>query len=630
MKKQIVPFPHLCATDSSSQLLAQRENPSKQSTRVSQQTESPRPNFKRMRKGSSQGEPPPKKQKSNPSPKLELPSDPGLSSTEEEDRDNNDTLHSTTQVPYRTSDSLRRPISNKNRKIKIRTAAPPQANKNQDENSIPPEPGSSKASEADKPCSHADTESDLTCTTCGRKFLKQKHLTRHARNPNVHKKRHTCTECNEGFFREEGLKTHQENSGHQSMVSDARGPFTDREKAQLDEFKRRVCNDYSVSEFDFNTLMTLLGRRDGNEWPNSDVTRAELRSMFYDVLPDRTRKSVNRYRERYFQNVEKETEWTEEQINTLRNLVQEKGRKWVEIAEILGRTQDSVYQKWKNRIRQGDAQRFERWEEDEKEALILAVRECKIAANVPLDFSSDDKVNWTAVSDRLEKSRNAQQCSTFWKRVYRPREEAKACGRELKTIPPGSNKPEPTKAWHQTCRRTTRLGESDKLVTPRRKVKSAMHVIKSDEESNTSFSSTRSKHGNQRPHSETSSMASRQGTESDEYATTEDQERSHDHEHEDRSDNHSEIDSPSKRSQGYRSIEVLIPPPAKSKQSPEQQTTRNGSSQAVRRRDHGPDHSPSRNRTNPPVNTKSIPLKSSHPQKTPRQVTTLSQAFNHT
>ncbi|KAF7504100.1 hypothetical protein GJ744_002669 [Endocarpon pusillum] len=599
----------------------QKVNVSEESTNVSRQTEPKSQGVKRKRKRSSQGEPQPKKQKSSPLPTLELPNNARASSLEEEDGDDNGTQRSTTGTPSRSPSEVLTSISKKNRKVKRRTVVPPQADKDQDEHSNHREPEYSEASEEDETRSHAGTESELTCTICGRQFRNQQHLVRHMRNPNVHRK---------------------SNSG----VGPATGPFTEKEKAKLARFKRRICDDYSVSEFDFNTLMTLLGRRDGSEWPNPDVTRSELRGMFYDALPDRSRKSLNRYRERYFQNVEHETEWTEEQINDLKNLVQEKGRKWVEIAEILGRTQDSVYQKWKNRIRQGDAQRFERWEEGEKEALILAVRECKIAAKVPLDFSSDDKVNWTAVSDRLGKKRNAQQCSTFWKRVYRPREEAKARGQDIRPLPSGRSKPEPAKSRHQTRRTVTSDGKSVDVTTSRRKIKSAMYVTDSDEENNGSVGNTQLNNGNQKFNLEAHSMTSSQDTESEheqngvEEADTEEQERSHEDEDGDRSDNNGEMDSSSKKPQRKRLIEVLIPPPASSKHSPEQQTTLNGSFQAVNRRNHESDQPPGHNRTDPPIDSEAVPLRSSQTPKTPRlpsiskrtprQVTTLSQAFNNT
>jgi hypothetical protein len=638
-------FPHLCTKGLSSQLPAQKVNVSEESTRISRQTEPKSQGVKRKRKRSSQGELQPKKQKSSPLPTVELPNNSRASSLEEGDGDDTGAQRSTTGSPSRTPNEMLTSISKKNRKVKRRSVVPLQANKDQDEHSNHREPGYSEASEEDETRLRAGTESELTCTVCGRQFRNQQHLMRHMRNLNVHKKRHTC-ECKESFFRQDDLERHQKDSGHKSKVSLATGPFTDKEKAKLARFKRRICNDYSVSEFDFNTLMTLLGRRDGSEWPNPDVTRAELRGMFYEVLPDRNRKSLNRYRERYFQNVEQDTEWTEEQINDLKNLVQEKGRKWVEIAEKLGRTQDSVYQKWKNKIRQGDAQRFERWEEGEKEALVLAVRECKIAAKVPLDFSSDDKVNWTAVSDRLGKTRNAQQCSTFWKRVYRPREEAKARGQDIRPLPSGRSKSEPAKSRHQTRRTVTRDGKSVEVITPRRKIKSAMYVTDTDEEINVSVGNTQLKNGNQKSNLEAHSMTSSQGTESEqdengvEEADTEEQERSDEDEDEDRSDNNGEIDSSSKRSQQKRLIEVLIPPPASSKHSPEQQTILNGSFRGVNRRNHEPNRPPGPNRTNHSIDSEAVPLRSSQTpntprlpsisKRTPRQVTTLSQAFNNT
>jgi hypothetical protein len=541
------------------------------------------------------------------------------------------------EIPSRQSKGMLTPIpKRKKNMIRARKVLPVCTIENPDKDSVLREPESPGDSDAKRPLQFlGDMQSGLVCPICGMEFANPKSLKRHLANPRVHRKWYKCGDCEEAFYQPGDLKIHQDESGHNTRAhqsGESRGSFTEKEKVKLTRFKRRFCNDHSITEFEFNKLMTLLGRRDGSDWPNPDVTKAELRDMFYDVLPDRNKKSMNRYRERYFQNVEQDTEWTEEQINELRNLVKEKGRKWVEIGEVLGRTQDSVYQKWKNRIRQGDAQRFDRWEEEEIQALILAVRQCKAAAGVAQDISSDDRVNWTSISDLLGKRRNAQQCSTFWKRVYRKREEAKARGKHLKTLTPGRSKPEPTISQRQSRSRVRRGGESVEAITPRRRIKSAMYITESDDENIAPVENARSKKGKKRvssdidltiPHEENEVEDDADGRQSAE------QEESDENEDVDDDDDEGENDSPSKNPQLNRLGDRVNSSSAGLRNSSELQpgfiTQPRGSFQAINSQSLKSDVVAPRSSL--PNETPRLPPSS---KNTPRQIKSLSQAFNNT
>ncbi|KAL8920778.1 MAG: hypothetical protein Q9172_004349 [Xanthocarpia lactea] len=508
-----------------------------------------------------------------------------------------------------------------------------------------------------KPPLHNAIKRDLVCHVCRRKFSNKKHLERHMANPRIHEKRHKCRICEKMFYQLADLRHHQNDADHKSKnaprVGEARGAFTEKEKAKLNRFKQRFCDDYAVTEYEFNNLMTLMGRRKPEkDWPNPDVTISELRDMFYSVLPDRSRKSLNRYRERYFQNVEQDTTWTEEQVNELRELVEEKGSKWVEIAEILGRTQDSVYQKWKNRIRQGDAQRFDRWEEDEREALIVAVRECKRAVGLAQDFSSDDKINWTAVSDRLGRRRNAQQCSHFWRHVYRPREEAIAQGEKARPFRQGWNKLEPTKMRRESCRRSTRGTESVEVITPRRKVKSAPRITASDEEE-ASGQEDRVEHSRKKKSLRSERVAMASGNveqlvqdNDDEQNEVPDPQQQSNGDPEEGINGNAVFETPSKKPKKKRLIDSMASSPAVLRDTPNLQrgTTRqsNSSLRTSNRQQQQSSVSPRRVKPKPssisrisvvippPRAPKTPHLPSPPPTRTPRHVTSLSQAFDNT
>jgi Myb-like DNA-binding domain len=601
------------------------------------QPETPIQGVKRKRKISSNSQSHSKKQRSN----LLDPPDKSADAFQEEDDDDDGDQHPTRKevvvgIPSRQSKGMLTPISKRKKNmIRARKVLPVRTIENPDEDSVRREPESPVDSDAKKPLHFlGNMQSGPLCPICGMEFGTPKSLKRHLANPRVHRKWHKCGECEEAFYQPGDLKIHQDESGHNTRFrhsGESRGAFTEREKVKLTRFKRRFCSDHSISEFEFNKLMTLLGRRDGSDWPNPDVTKAELRDMFYDVLPDRNRKSMNRYRERYFQNVEQDTEWTEKQINELRNLVKEKGRKWVEIGEALGRTQDSVYQKWKNRIRQGDVQRFDRWEEEEIQALILAVRQCKTAAGVPQDISSDDRVNWTSVSDLLGKRRNAQQCSTFWKRVYRKREEAKARGKALKTLAPGRSKPEPTISQRQPRSRVTRDGGSGEVITPRRRVKSAMYVTESDVENIAPEGNARSKKGKKRVSSDIASIIPRgendleddvNGRQSAETAEESDE---NDDDDDDKAENDSPSKNPNLKRLGGAVISSSAPLKGSSEPRPTSTTQPSRSFQAVNsqslKSDVAAPQSSQTNRT-----PRLLPLS----KKTPKQINSLSQAFKNT
>jgi hypothetical protein len=605
------------------------------------QPETPIQGVKRKRTKSSNRQSHSKKQKSSHPLTLETPNNSTDAFQDEDDGAQHPTRKEIfVEIPSRQSKGMLTPISKRKKNmIRAREVLPICTTENPDKDSIRREPELSVDSDAKIPLQFlGDMQSGLMCSICGMEFANPKSLKRHLANPRIHRKWHKCGNCEEAFYQPGDLKIHQDESGHNTRAhqsGESRGPFTEREKVKLTRFKRRFCNDHSISEFEFNKLMTLLGRRDGSDWPNPDVTKTGLRDMFYDVLPDRNKKSMNRYRERYFQNVEQDTEWTEKHINELRSLVKEKGRKWVEIAEVLGRTQDSVYQKWKNRIRQGDAQRFDRWEEEEIQALILAVKQCKTAAGVAQDISSDDRVNWTSVSDLLGKRRNAQQCSTFWKRVYRKREEAKARGKHLRPLTPGRSKPEPAISQRQSRSRVTRGGESVEVTTPRRRIKSAMYVTESDDENTAPAENAKPKKGKKRVSSDTDSTIPHEenevedGADGRQSAETAEQEEADENEDVDDDDGEGENNSPSKNSQPNRLGERVNSSSAELRNSSELQpgfiTQLRGSFQAV--------NSPSLKcdfvapRSSLPNEMTRLPPLS---KKTPKQIKSLSQAFNNT
>jgi hypothetical protein len=262
----------------------------------------------------------------------------------------------------------------------------------------------------------------LACSTCNRKFQHEKDLWTHQKNNKDHPKAYECAKCGREFESPDLLLRHQSLENHLREKFHVRrtGPFSETEKQKLQQFKMSYCDTHGIDETVFRQMMTDSSRP-GWVWPG--VTKLAFRHQYFNVLPERTHKSMLRYKERYFQNLDHNKEWTKEDDKLLLDLVSELGPKWIEIGLRLNRTQDSVTQRYKKKLKNGDAAQSGRWSDHENDALAKAVREVKIELGLDGITDADDGVPWFEVSKRIGGIRTAQQCSEHWHRVCKSRKE---------------------------------------------------------------------------------------------------------------------------------------------------------------------------------------------------------------
>ena len=97
----------------------------------------------------------------------------------------------------------------------------------------------------------------------------------------------------------------------------------------------------------------------------------------------------------------------------------ELGPKWIEIGLRLNRTQDSVTQRYKKKLKDRDAVRHGTWSSHENETLAKAIEEIKDELGLAKIPDTDEKISWAEVSKRIGGIRTAHQCSTHWHRVQR-------------------------------------------------------------------------------------------------------------------------------------------------------------------------------------------------------------------
>jgi len=197
--------------------------------------------------------------------------------------------------------------------------------------------------------------------------------------------------------------------------SAATGRFTDEEIAVLHAWRDGFCELHQMSHHEFNEMMTATISKDtkGFRAYEKFMSKRDFLNEYYEQLPNRNRRAMTRFRERHFQNVEK-SGWASDDDDELERLVKELGNKWVEIGQLMGRTQDSVHQRWRHKLNYGVQRAAGDWTPDELDKLeqeVLAMAEKQ--GKDPDD--SDLEIKWSVVSERLGTGRTAQQCSNRWR-----------------------------------------------------------------------------------------------------------------------------------------------------------------------------------------------------------------------
>lgn len=206
------------------------------------------------------------------------------------------------------------------------------------------------------------------------------------------------------------------------------GFFTDEEVQRMEGFKLAFCAEHRIEGPQFDMLVQYSQRGPEKEFPldNASINKADFWSRILGTLPDREKRSVYRFMRRHFQaSGQKAHVWTPEQDKEFIQLVAQMGPKWKEIANMLGRSDDDVTQRWKNRLEHRDKMRHGAWEEPEIRLLLEVVEGMwkGLKQTVPEScgkdmFDMDDKLlAWGSVSDAIGNIRSRQQCADRYRKL---------------------------------------------------------------------------------------------------------------------------------------------------------------------------------------------------------------------
>ena len=373
-------------------------------------------------------------------------------------------------------------------------------------------------SDASNPEAQADSGDDhevdggeaesISCDVCGKPFRSPSRLKRHKTNDKSHAKLHECPVCEKGFYSKKALGAHKTSSGHRGKPekeaskpisgkvpstrrSSSRqnfthtqlvGFFSDEEVNKLNRWRDQFCRMHNIDSVYFNEMMTQTSRRK-EHWPYKFVDKHVLMQEFLDVLPDRDRRSMYRYRERNFQNIPSTNGWEPEDDDALITLYNEIGPRWVEIGQRLTRTQDAVSQRWRHVLQYRGRMRRGEWPAEESEQLKRMVMEVKKESDLAQNHSTDSKISWTAVSKKMNDTRTPRQCSNHWRAMHGEKRDGKyVIVPGLEKIIDGKPRPKPSTPSKMDRRLA---GDSSSVSKPasRRKIVSAELVKESDNES---------------------------------------------------------------------------------------------------------------------------------------------------
>ena len=214
------------------------------------------------------------------------------------------------------------------------------------------------------------------------------------------------------------------------------GAFSAAEGLKLDAFRETHCEANEMTIWQFNNLIQTPMRG------NPQVTA--LFNDVHDILPYRSRMSVQKFCRRRFHNYTRGT-WSAEEDEMLKQAVAEKGKAWKEVGDLLGRMPEDCRDRWRNYLVNSEHRNREQWTDAEVVNLCTAIIDCmhlmkedrkraiEEGEDVPEWGTESDqevedmkRINWQAVSDRMGKhggGRSRLQCSFKWGQLKK-REQA--------------------------------------------------------------------------------------------------------------------------------------------------------------------------------------------------------------
>jgi len=202
------------------------------------------------------------------------------------------------------------------------------------------------------------------------------------------------------------------------------GTFSLDERFVIDKALQDYCKVHNM------TMNELKDRVWGN-----NRRKDEFWDTICSAVPNRSRASVYKHVRRSCHIFQQRAKWTAEEDNELADLVKEKGNKWKDIGEAMGRMGEDCRDRYRNYVKCGKDRGTDRWSEEEENLLKKTVaahkelsRQILIAQGKPMPSPEEEDnilINWTTVSDQMQNKRSRIQCRYKWKKMLAQKEKFK-------------------------------------------------------------------------------------------------------------------------------------------------------------------------------------------------------------
>ncbi|KAL4888257.1 hypothetical protein BDV59DRAFT_147598 [Aspergillus ambiguus] len=261
------------------------------------------------------------------------------------------------------------------------------------------------------------------------------------------------------------------------------GHFTPDEVSALEKFKVSFCNTYGIRGPTFDTMVQHSAREKETFPSEAGITKPEFWRAIYSVHPKRDKRSVYRFMRRHFQDSQQKPHaWTPLQDQELIELHEKYGPKFAYIAKLLGRSDDDVVQRWKNRLQHRNTMRSGPWSQEESTRLLEILQDAytQFKAEGKVEASKDvyemdwGMVQWGYVSRDMGFTRSRQQCADKWRKVRGKVLEKRRYGQPDAVYDPASET--------RPSARRARSQSHPQGATPDKNYKSSEYVDESDED----------------------------------------------------------------------------------------------------------------------------------------------------
>lgn len=217
------------------------------------------------------------------------------------------------------------------------------------------------------------------------------------------------------------------------------GFYTPEEVQIIENYKIKFCTTHSVSGTKFDEMIQHSERGGNGDFPVPPdvITKVDFWNEIYALMPDRDRRSVYRFMRRHFQaSTQKAHDWTPEQEEELISLHAQHGPKWTYIGRLIGRSDDDVTQRWKNKLEHKGVMNRGNWDADETKTFLDAMESSWVnmkpllGATAGKDFYELDErlVSWGNVSKAMGHRRSRQQCADKWRKIIKQVKTMRANG----------------------------------------------------------------------------------------------------------------------------------------------------------------------------------------------------------